>query len=239
MPWPSVIFFDAGGTLLAPHPSVGHIYAEVAGRFGVIVDPEEAGRAFALGFDRVRERTLALRPHLFGFSPTETWKLWREVLGETFSHLGGQPAAFEAIFNTLYEEFASARRYRLLGGALDTLDALRERGHRTGLISNWDHRLHHILEGLGLAERLDPIVISCDVKAEKPNPRIFELALEAADTAPADALMVGDSVLPDISGARGVGMAAVLLDPDGLHSDDIPRISRLSELPKWIEECGR
>jgi len=233
--WPSVIFFDAGGTLLAPYPSVGHIYAEVAARHGELLDPEATDEAFTSAFAEVRARRLASQPHLFGFSPTDAWELWREVLGETFRRLGLDPDAFEPIFEALYEEFSLATSFRVLDGAHEVLDALRAQGFKTGLISNWDHRLRRILDGLDLTQRLDPIIISCEIRAEKPAGGIFAEALRMAGAAPDEALMVGDSPGPDIEGAQSAGLDAVLLDTSGWYAGEAPTIPSLRALPAWIE----
>ena len=233
---PEIIFFDAGGTLIMPHPSVGHVYAEVAGDLGVPLDPEATQRAFDQAFSDVRVRILAERPHLFGFDPETARAVWREILAETLDHLGARGDSFDEIFSRVFEEFSHARRYALLEGTREALVELRRRGHRLGLISNWDHRLRPVLSGLGLDRWLDPIVISCEVGAEKPDPEIFRAALGAARVEPERALMVGDSPAPDVSGARAAGLWAVLLDLDGRHGGPHPRIRRLGDLPAWLDE---
>jgi putative hydrolase of the HAD superfamily len=231
----SAIFFDAGGTLLEPRPCIGHIYAEIAGELGLMLDPDETHRAFALAFAEVKARRLAEHGHLFGFRPEEAWAMWRDVLEQTFKRLGCGGDALDPLFDRIYEEFASARHFALLDGALETLDALRERGLIVGLISNWDHRLHVILRGLDLERRLDPILISCDVGVEKPDPAIYRSALQSAGVRPDEALMVGDSPEPDIEGARAAGLWALLLDTTGWYRGPEPRVARLADIPDWIE----
>jgi putative hydrolase of the HAD superfamily len=79
-------------------------------------------------------------------------------------------------------------------------------------------------------------VISGVEGVEKPDPRIFRLALERAGTKPAESVYVGDSPAFDIEPARGVGMFAVLLDRRGRHPDHPgPRITFLEELLPAIE----
>jgi putative hydrolase of the HAD superfamily len=103
---------------------------------------------------------------------------------------------------------------RQLGGSTHALlDSLRERGLKTGLVSNafdpgW--LLHNDLERMGIAERLDAAVFSSEVGKRKPHPAIFETALEGLGVAPERALFVGDRRFEDIRGAKEAGMTTVL-----------------------------
>jgi putative hydrolase of the HAD superfamily len=97
-------------------------------------------------------------------------------------------------------------------GARETLQALRARGLRTGLISNtiWPGELHMSdLDAHGLLEHLEHLVFSGDAGIWKPNPAIFEHVLDALQVAPEHAVFVGDSPREDIVGAQRVGMRAV------------------------------
>ena len=47
----------------------------------------------------------------------------------------------------------------------------------------------------------------------KPDPRIFELGVRAAGTAPDETVYIGDSYFIDVVGARQAGLAGVLFDP--------------------------
>lgn len=92
------------------------------------------------------------------------------------------------------------------------LDSLRQRGLKTGLVSNafdpgW--LLHHDLERMGIAERLDVAVFSSEVGKRKPHEAIFAAALEPLGVDPARALFVGDRRFEDIRGAKQVGMTTV------------------------------
>ncbi|MFQ5882394.1 MAG: HAD-IA family hydrolase [Candidatus Methylomirabilales bacterium] len=98
-------------------------------------------------------------------------------------------------------------------GAKDVLAELRTRGYLLGVISNADGRLEAILKEEALAEHLSVIVDSHVVGLEKPDPRIFRLALERIGVAPEEAVYVGDFYRLDVIGARGAGLHAILLDP--------------------------
>lgn len=101
----------------------------------------------------------------------------------------------------------------LLGSAHALLDALRERGLKTGLVANaWPEPgrlLRKDVEQLGLSERLDVVVFSDDVGVLKPDPAIFLRALGELGVDPIDAMFVGDKLEADVQGAAGVGMTTV------------------------------
>ena len=116
--------------------------------------------------------------------------------------------------------------------AVPTLRALRARA-AVVLVTNFDHPpyVHRLLDRLDLARYLDAVLISGELRIDKPDPRIFERALTSAGCAADQALFVGDSLDADIAGARGVGCRAVLIDRQGRHPDyQGERIAALGEL---------
>jgi putative hydrolase of the HAD superfamily len=104
---------------------------------------------------------------------------------------------------------------RLLPGVASALERLVAAGIRVGVVSNSDGTIERQLEGLGVGRWLDVVVDSGAVGVEKPNPRIFNVALDALGCAPADAVHVGDLYATDVIGARAAGIRPVLLDPFG------------------------
>lgn len=99
--------------------------------------------------------------------------------------------------------------------AAAALALARGAGLRTAVISNSNGSIQSALERLGLAVHLDFVLDSSVVGVEKPDPRIFRLALERARVVPAQAVYVGDLYSIDVLGARAAGLQAVLLDPGG------------------------
>jgi putative hydrolase of the HAD superfamily len=59
-----------------------------------------------------------------------------------------------------------------------------------------------------IAERLDVALFSSEVGRRKPDPAIFERALEELGVVPERALFVGDTLATDVAGAQAVGMRA-------------------------------
>lgn len=91
------------------------------------------------------------------------------------------------------------------------LTALRARGTRLVVVSNWDVSLHEVLARTGLAPLLDGAVSSVEVGAAKPDPAPVRAGLALAGVQPGEALMVGDSP-EDALAARAAGVAALVLD---------------------------
>lgn len=92
----------------------------------------------------------------------------------------------------------------------DVLDRLRGRV-RLGLCSNFSHAptARAILETARLRERLDAVAISHEVGLRKPRREIFEAALDALATGPAEAIHVGDNLDADVAGAAALGIRTI------------------------------
>ncbi|HEY5910176.1 MAG TPA: HAD-IA family hydrolase, partial [Verrucomicrobiae bacterium] len=203
-PGPSIhaITFDAGGTLMECWPSVGHIYSEVAARNGFRDVPVAAlNRRFALAWRRFK----AFR---------HTREQWAMLVDATFGELV-QPPPSVTFFPALYERFTRAASWHVFDDVVPTLQSLRARGLKLGVISNWDDRLRPLLRALRLDRSFDVITISCEVGSPKPRAEIFCEAARALALPPATILHVGDSRESDFRGARAAGLQALLLKRGG------------------------
>lgn len=99
--------------------------------------------------------------------------------------------------------------------AAAALARVRRAGRVAGVISNSNGSARAILETAGLARDLDFVVDSGVVGVEKPDRRIFDLALREAGVAAREAVYIGDLYSVDVLGARAAGLDAILLDPGG------------------------
>ena len=97
--------------------------------------------------------------------------------------------------------------------AVAALDAVRAAGVRSAVISNSNGTIRSLLGRLGLIDTLDFVVDSGEEGVEKPDPRIFEIALARAGVKPDETAYIGDLYSIDVRGARGAGLRPVLLDP--------------------------
>jgi putative hydrolase of the HAD superfamily len=103
------------------------------------------------------------------------------------------------------------------------LETLRDKGVRTAFVSNCSEDARPLLEGLGLSGLVDDMVLSCEVGAAKPDPQIYEIALDRLGVDATEALFVDDQQRY-CDGAAAVGMHAVLLDRVG-DAGDIARLA--------------
>jgi len=115
---------------------------------------------------------------------------------------------------------------------LITLRTLREGGVKLGIITNgpagWQGRK---IDAVGLAPLFDTIVISGNEGVEKPDPRIFALAMDRCEVVATESMFVGDHPLADIGGARSAGMTPVWARKDYWEvPEDVARIDRISEV---------
>ena len=113
----------------------------------------------------------------------------------------------------------------------ETLQNLRDAGYTVGLVSNRSQPCHEECEELGLLQYFDFAYVAAEVKAWKPNPRIFDRALELTGSSPEQIIYVGDNYYADIMGAKNAGLQAALLDEHGVFPEaECVVISRLDEL---------
>jgi putative hydrolase of the HAD superfamily len=120
------------------------------------------------------------------------------------------------------------------------LSALRQKGYRLGIVANQNPGLRERLASHELEAYFDIIISSADVGVAKPDRKIFEIALDAAECRAGEAAMVGDRLDNDISPARAVGMKTVWIK-NGLASlqnsslgDSIADLV-ITSLPELIE----
>jgi putative hydrolase of the HAD superfamily len=228
-----IVFFDAGETILHAHPSFPELFAATCERRGhhVRVDQVEPVLfAMVRNMDRVAEEAGVRGPSL---SDDASYRFWTHVYRQALGRLGIDDGTLP---DELYKVMSDTATYRLYDDALPAIDRLRQSGRRLGLISNFEGWLEELLLELEVGDVFDVSVISALVGVEKPDARIYELALERAGVPAARALMVGDSLRLDVEPARSVGMKAVLLDRAVKYSNlDCPTVATLEELPALVE----
>ena len=169
------VTFDAGGTLIEPWPSVGHVYSAVAAELGYgAVSPEGLNQSFAKAwkikqsFDYSRSAWFTLVEQVFAAVPCEPDVPDAPRSDASRSHPPRSYAPLsQKLFETLYERFTHTAVWRVYDDVQPTLRALRHRGYRLGVISNWDGRLKNLLSDLQLSDYFEAIVLSVDVGASR------------------------------------------------------------------------
>lgn len=229
------VFFDAGETLLAPDPSFAELFAKVVEAEGVALDVTRVSEVVSASAEFFTELFRSEEGRLWSTSPDRSRTLWDSVYRHFLKQLGVPEEEHERLVDTLYARFSDVRSYRLHDDARPALDALAASGVKLGLISNFEAWLDDLLAHLGVRDAFDVIVISGREGLEKPDPRIFEVALERAGVTAGESVYVGDHPLFDVEGAAAVGMRPVLIDRRGHHDDvDAIRLRSLEDLPAAI-----
>lgn len=205
---PKVIFFDAVGTLFHLPKGVGYHYALVANRMGLLLDPDALDQAFAKSWKKMPARSATGLPRE---DDDKDW--WRALVDQIFDQVAPATKDLDrdAFFEVAYEHFAEAGVWELYPEVIEVLENLHAR-FRLGIISNFDGRLRMVLEQFGISKFFTLIAISSEVGADKPDPLIFQRALELAEVAAAEALHVGDDPILDWTGAAAAGLSVFQLD---------------------------
>ena len=221
------VFFDAGLTLLVPVRSVEEVYLEAARSVGASLEED----AFREHLTALWKRVLDYRSAEKDLETSEALErdAWRRFTLEAARPFPALVARHSDWLALLVDHFDSANAWALAPGAKTLLGALRTRGVRLGVVSNWPSALHGIGAGLGLDRLVDFVLTSAEAGRKKPHRGIFEQALARAGVAPEKTLHVGDSWRDDVEGAIACGLSAVFVSKQLPPVDD-PRVLRVASL---------
>jgi len=171
--------------------------------------------------------TELVETHETPLSTAEALSTWRSELGAYFAETEGtnyRPARagyrrgvdelLTADADTVDWEAILARTHDAVAepnpGAVETLEALAATPVHLGVISDADDdEGRRILDSLGVLDLFDAVTTSGEVGRKKPDPAIFETAIEKAGVDPRDAVMIGDRYSHDMVGGREAGMTTI------------------------------
>jgi len=222
------VFLDAGGVLVFPNWTR---VSDMLARHGVKID----AAALAAADPRAKQR-LDLGDTIQATNDVQRgWLYFNLVLTEAGVPLS---ARTEAALAELHEYNMASNVWEMVPPDVPpTLERLRASGLRLVVVSNANGTLHTVFGRLGLASRVDVMLDSFNEGVEKPDPRLFELALERAGARRETTVHVGDLFHVDVVGARAAGLRAVLLDPAGLYDRyDCARVRTLGELAERLAD---
>jgi HAD superfamily hydrolase (TIGR01549 family) len=135
----------------------------------------------------------------------------------------------------IYDSYQDTRHWGLYADVLPTLAALHRAGLRMGIISDWGHGLEAIVLELELHGYLEFLVVSSRLGVSKPDPRVFQMALDRIGVAAEHAVYVGDTYIKDVLGARAAGLTPILLDRSGqAPAPDCLVVTTLAQLPALL-----
>jgi putative hydrolase of the HAD superfamily len=233
-----IVLFDVGETLVGPGDSYGAVYHRVLAGLGVALDKNVLEQSIRETSADLARRIPAGTDRFAYFDGGES-EYWRRFVADVLHRVTGR--ASEARFvrlalERLWEAFGRASAWRVYDDALPALDALRRRGARLGVVSNWDSRLPRLLELLGLASYFEAVGVSHIEGMEKPDPAIFHRVLGRLGGNAREALHVGNVLELDVAGARAAGIDGVLLDRNGDVRGGGGTVRDLRELPRIAAE---
>jgi HAD superfamily hydrolase (TIGR01509 family) len=222
------LFLDAGGVLV--HPHWGRVSAALA-REGVTVE------AAVLAAAEPRVKRALDTPELIR-ATTDAARVfpYLELVLE-----GAGVARSPGTETALADLRAYHDRHNLWESVppdvIPALTRVRAAGLQLAVVSNANGTLHALLERVRLAPFFRTVLDSQEEGVEKPDPRIFKIALARCGARPGATVHVGDFYHVDVEGARAAGLRAVLLDSAGLYAGfDCPRVPSLRALAEALTQ---
>ncbi len=239
------VIFDLGSTLIEFRGDWGAIFRGMSR--DLIAYLRDHG--FVMDFERFDQRYGEIVDQFY----TRGQQDWIEYTAETtlryaLAEFGYPEVADQVLKESLAAAYAEGERlWYPFDDVYRTLDLLKERGYRIGLISNARDaaNVERLIDQAQLRPWLDPIVISANAGVRKPNPRIFKIVLDDWELLPDRVVMVGDMLGADILGAHNAGMRGVWAtmqterEANAAHMHTIvpdATIASLAELPKLLAE---
>jgi len=225
-PATEAVFFDVDFTLIYPGPTFQGVgYRESCERHGIAVDEARYDAA-------VRAALASLDHEQVVYDDAIFVRYTRRII----EGMGGTGDRVDACAREMYLAWASCHHFHLYDEAEAVLRELAARQLKIGLISNSHRSMDDFVEHFRLQGLVAAAVSSAEHGYLKPHPSIFEAALSQAGVEARAALMVGDSLMHDVEGARAVGMRGVLLHRHSgpLPEVDVPVIRNLTDLPPLL-----
>lgn len=212
----STMVFDVGGTLLRLNlDALADAYVQAGASLNDAIDFNHARAVLEVLESELptwqQKRAVSLE-HDSGI------EFWDGFYSEGFRRLG-VTRDVSAVVTRIRERFQRAEFETLFDDVLPALATLAARGTALGILSNFSANLEDVLRQLGIHRYFKFFVVSAVVGVEKPDPRIFDLTVRAANCPRAEIVYIGDSIFHDVEGARRAGIAALLMDRENRHTD--------------------
>ena len=219
------VFLDAGGVLVFPNWAR---VAETLRNHGLITTAEALAAVEMAAKHEVDTRARGELDVVRGWLVFETVFARAGVVG---------PATISAALADLQGYHAAANLWEHVpADVVPALRRLRASGRKLVVVSNANGRMRGALDRVGILPHVDLVIDSHEEGVEKPDPRIFQRALERIGARADATVHVGDLFHTDVVGARAAGLRAVLLDVGDLYGDhDCERVRSLAELADLLE----
>jgi HAD superfamily hydrolase (TIGR01549 family) len=220
------IFLDAGGVLVCPNWDRA---AETLGRHGVRV----AAAALAAAEPAVK-RQLDVAHTVRATNDEQRGFLYFDLI---LKRAGITPTAGSDRALAELKAFHDRENTwdAMPADVIGSLRRLKDARLRIVVVSNTNSTLRRAFSRLGIEPFVDLVIASDEEGVEKPDPRLFHIALERAGADPSTTIHCGDLYEIDIVGARAAGLPAVLLDSAGIYDGvDCARVASMTELADGV-----
>lgn len=174
------------------------------------------------------------------------WKLFREdKVSKAQLRYGRLKEAFKAIdfksndelIHLLSEEYITylANHNALFENAIQVLEYLQPKYKMHIITNGFEEVQHRKLKNSNLLPFFDEIITSEKVGVKKPNPRIFEYALDITGAVNGESVMIGDNFEADILGAKNMGMQVIFCKFNGeVATEEVSSVNNLLELKNFL-----
>ena len=196
---PSVVFFDAVGTLLKPATPVDETYHRYGLKHGSAISKDSIRDQFYESFKKEELKDVGLDCKT---NEAREYERWESIVSECFPDLKS-PAL---LFNDLFEYYSQPNAWDLYPGTIPVLKFLENAGINWGIASNFDLRLQSIVKSKLELSNCKWLIISSLVGYKKPSNHFFEHLKTSSGISFKEILMVGDSPENDIHPAKELGM---------------------------------
>jgi len=227
VPRHDAVLLDAGNTLV--FVDAERVHREM--------EPFGGGLSTAALVELEREARLKLSRAMGETATGDDAQVWRDYFLTLISGSGVPPERMEEAGEALKASHERDHMWtRVQPGTHEALQAVLDLGYRVAVVSNADGRVEALLREQGFGDYLEFVVDSQVVGIQKPDPRIFQIALKRLQLPAERVLYVGDLPAVDVIGSRRAGLDPLLLDPFDVfgHHDDVPRIPSVLDLPDWL-----
>jgi putative hydrolase of the HAD superfamily len=211
------VVFDAVGTLIFADPPVHMAYHRVGRKSGSEITPPLASQRF--------KEAMAAKPVTLETSPQLEVEFWKSLVARVLPD-ANHP---EGCFQRLWEHFAMPASWGVYADVEETLGELKARGIQVAVASNFDQRLHSVMNGHPDLKPIGKRFISSEIGWKKPSPRFFEAIVKDLGCPAGSILMVGDDEAADIQPALAAGFRAVHINRVSEPTEGA--ISTLTDLP--------
>jgi len=231
------ILFDLDGTLRENRPSANHVLLDHAVQLGLQDEWDKRARAI-----RWAHYYWASSPELLEDVqnyPDRGENFWMNYARRQLQAFDCTPECALDLAQDIYSHMSQEYNPEdwIPPEVPETLECLKLSGYPLGVLSNRTDPYHEYLNEVGLGDYFDFSLAAGEVDLWKPDPRVFQHALDKFGSAPEETLYIGDNYYADVVGAREAGLVPVLLDPEGVFADPGCTVIRsLGELMGLLEK---